>query len=44
MNLFGFNYSDAVQGLFLAFGYGLSIGVVFAVARFLIFTVLERKE
>lgn len=44
MNIFGFIRNDAVIAYVAAYAYGVVIGMVLSVARFLIFTILERKE
>lgn len=44
MNIFGFVENEAVQGLFLALGYGISLGFVFALLRFIIANFLEYKK
>jgi len=44
MNLFFFTLGDAQVGLFLAFAYGVVFGIILALVRFMVFTMLERKE
>jgi hypothetical protein len=44
MNLFGFSQNDALQGLFLAYGYGVTLGFAFALLRFMIMNFLEYRK
>lgn len=43
MNSFGFTLSDAQQGLFMAFSYGVWFGFIIGLLRYLFFRVFEAK-
>ena len=44
LNLFLFDYCEAISGLQLAFLYGLFFGVLFGLVRYMLLGVIERDE
>jgi len=43
MNWFGFELVTSVEGLYLAFGYGIALGFIFSLLRFIIYYFLGEK-
>lgn len=44
MNAFGFTYVDAVKGLMLAYFWGLFLGFLIGLIRYLVFYVAQKRE